>query len=148
MTTFNDDDCFALANILDDWLAWNVPGADNAADRTRYARIEALRGRLDGNEPEANPAACPVCRRVETVEEHGWVFARYRVVVDERGGLTYPEAAEMEWDLCRPYVAKPADLPSAATTLWCSECQIDWWYLPPVDTVSSGCLLRLSGSDA
>jgi hypothetical protein len=147
MTTFADDDCFALAIILDDWLAWNAPSGDNRGDQTRYAHIEALRNRLDCSQQATNPAACPSCRSLETVEEHGWVFARYRVLIDERGALDYPDGADMAWDFCRPYVCRPADLPCNATTLWCSSCKIDWWYLPATDA-ESGRFLRLTGPKA
>ena len=84
---------------------------DNAADQTRYAHIEAMRDRLDGSERRLNPAACPNCRCFDTVEEHSWVFAHYRVLIDERGALAYPDGADIVQDFCRPYVSRPADLP-------------------------------------
>jgi hypothetical protein len=147
MTTFTEDDCFALATVLDDWLMWNVPSGENDGDQTRYAHIQALRDRFAGSERSINPAACPHCRGLETVEEHGWVFARYRLLIDKRGVLAYPDGADMVQDVHRPCVSRPADLPCTATTLWCSRCKIDWWYLPPADG-ESGRFLRLFHPEA
>jgi hypothetical protein len=151
LNTFNSDDLAVLSIALDDWLDLCEPG-DDEPSKERYAHIARLRDQIVHLEREVeeelegdkiNPAACPTCHSIEFVQAQGWVFARYTLDIDEHGNIDFPNGATMEWDMCKPFLDLPAGVPANSEYLSCTSCGVDWWYLPPSESMP-GSFIRLA----